>query len=107
MIREEYGTDGNVYEMSISNGKEYTSEPNYNEWCTDCKEYNHEKHCCPRWNKVIRTTLNDSINFVLDKIREEIEDTRDGWIKGQDPEWHSYNRCLQIIDKYKAESEKV
>ena len=27
------------------------------EWCTDCKEYDQEKHCCPRWNKVIKNTL--------------------------------------------------
>ena len=26
MTREEYGTDGNIYQMSITNGKEYTSE---------------------------------------------------------------------------------
>ena len=27
------------------------------EWCTDCKEYDQEKHYCPRWNKVIKNTL--------------------------------------------------
>lgn len=26
-------------------------------WCTDCKEYDTEKHCCPRFNKVIRQAL--------------------------------------------------
>lgn len=30
------------------------------EWCTDCKEYDQERHCCPRWNRVIRETLADS-----------------------------------------------
>ena len=34
-------------------------EPNYDEWCTDCKEYDHKRHCCPRWNRVIRQTLKD------------------------------------------------
>lgn len=29
------------------------------EWCTDCKEYDKDKHCCPRWNRVIRQTLKD------------------------------------------------
>lgn len=47
----------------------------------------------------------NSQELVLDKIRAEIKDNRDEWIKGQDPEWHTYNRCLQIIDKYKTESE--
>ena len=27
------------------------------EWCTDCKEYDTEKKCCPRFNKVIREAL--------------------------------------------------
>lgn len=76
------------------------------EWCTDCKEYNHEKHCCPRWTKVIRTTLNDSINAVLGDIRAEIEEERDTWDKWEDVHnYHSYNKCLEIIDKHKAESE--
>lgn len=34
-------------------------EPNFDEWCTDCKEYDNERHCCPRWNRVIRETLKD------------------------------------------------
>ena len=34
-------------------------EPHYDEWCTDCKEYNQERHCCPRWNKVIEQTIED------------------------------------------------
>ena len=34
-------------------------EMNLDEWCTDCKEYDHERHCCPRWNRVIRQTLKD------------------------------------------------
>lgn len=27
---------------------------NFNEWCHDCKEYDQERHCCPRFNSVIR-----------------------------------------------------
>lgn len=34
-------------------------EPHYDEWCTDCKEYDQERHSCPRWNRVIRETLKD------------------------------------------------
>ena len=34
-------------------------KPNYDEWCTDCKEYDKEKHSCPRWNKVIKITVNE------------------------------------------------
>lgn len=35
------------------------SAQHYDEWCTDCKEYDQEHHCCPRWNRVIKTTLAD------------------------------------------------
>ena len=35
-------------------------EQRLDEWCTDCKEYDTERHCCPRWNKVIRQTLADA-----------------------------------------------
>ena len=30
------------------------------EWCSDCKEYDQERHCCPRWNRVIRQALKDA-----------------------------------------------
>lgn len=29
------------------------------EWCIDCKEYDKERHSCPRWNRVIRKTAED------------------------------------------------
>ena len=29
------------------------------EWCHDCKEYDQNKHCCHRWTKVIRNTVNN------------------------------------------------
>lgn len=32
-------------------------EPVLNEWCTDCKEYDQERHCCPRYNRVIRSAI--------------------------------------------------
>lgn len=36
----------------INTGEEF-------EWCHDCKEYDAERHCCPRWTKVIRKTVED------------------------------------------------
>ena len=41
------------------------SAQHYDEWCTDCKEYDHERHCCPRWNKVIREALKDAQPEVI------------------------------------------
>lgn len=51
------------------------------EHCTECKEYNYEKCCCHRWNKVIKTTVQnwqtetkvDAINVFTDRLLEEIE----------------------------------
>lgn len=37
-----------------------SAQPDTDEWCHDCKEYDHERHCCPRWNRVIRETLKDA-----------------------------------------------
>jgi hypothetical protein len=33
---------------------------NLDEWCTDCKEYDTENHRCPRWNKMIRRTIEEN-----------------------------------------------
>jgi len=32
---------------------------NPDEWCTDCSEYNQDKHCCPRYNRVIRRAVEE------------------------------------------------
>ena len=40
----------------------------FDEWCTECKEYDKERHCCPRFNHVIRTAIDD---IVADRKKEE------------------------------------
>lgn len=37
-------------------------QPKYNtsEWCHDCKEYDQNKHCCPRLNRVIRNAVEEA-----------------------------------------------
>ena len=43
--------------------------PNYDEWCTDCKEYDHENSCCHRWTKVIRQTRRElQDEFVMTAV---------------------------------------
>ena len=37
-----------------------SAHPELNEWCHDCKEYDTENDCCPRWGQVIRTALEDA-----------------------------------------------
>ena len=41
-----------------------SARPDTDEWCTDCKEYDHDRHCCPRWNRVIRETLKDAQQWI-------------------------------------------
>lgn len=45
-------------EMAI---KALEQQPCYNpdEWCRTCSEYDHEKHCCPRFNRVIRNAVEE------------------------------------------------
>lgn len=47
-------------------------EKAFDEWCHDCKEYDKERHCCPRFSKVIRGAL-DEVNGNLAKARIEAE----------------------------------
>lgn len=61
-----------------------TVSPKYNtsEWCHDCSEYNQDKHCCPRYNKVIRNTV------------EEIKEPKIGhWIRVTDKAGHLVWEC--------------
>ena len=56
---EQHNQAVNNYSAKIMQLPPAQPEPNYDEWCDDCKEYDTERHCCPRWNKVIRQTLAD------------------------------------------------
>ena len=48
-----------------------SAKPDMDEWCTDCKEYDQEKHCCHRWTKVIRKTVEEM--QMMGKIAKVIE----------------------------------
>lgn len=61
---EDFETKYNYLEVepvNINLGQESTihPEPHYDEWCDSCKEYDKEKHSCPRWNKVIKNTVDE------------------------------------------------
>lgn len=52
-----------------------SAQPDLNEWCTDCKEYDKEKHHCPRFNRVIREALKDTqpeIIYCKDCVKHNI-----------------------------------
>lgn len=50
-----------------------SEHPELDEWCDDCKEYDQERHCCPRFSRVIKAALEESeriqkvINVTLDE----------------------------------------
>lgn len=97
-------------------------EPRTFKWCTDCREYDQEKHCCHRWSKAIRDTVEEIKQEyikreVLDKIRAQIKsDLRgveialevlvenDPLIPKMEGAKDTLENCLEIFDK--AESEK-
>lgn len=90
-------------------------------WCTDCKEYDQEQHCCHRWSKVIRDTVEEMKQEyierdVLDKIREQMKDYLRGVeitlevLVENDPlrlkmegAKDTLEECLELIDKAETE----
>lgn len=64
-----------AYDMAIEALRQPSVQPDTDEWCHDCKEYDQEHHCCPRWNRVIKTTLEEA---QPDKAYEK------GWEEGRE-----------------------
>ena len=66
-------------------------EPEDFEWCHDCKEYDQTAHCCHRWTKVIRQTV--------DEIKAEQPERKTGkWYKptgAMPPEHFGRHRCSE------------
>ena len=50
------------------------------EWCHDCKEYDQEAHCCHRWTKVIRKTVEElKESYKIVTCGECKYHAEDGW----------------------------
>ena len=76
----------NQYESDVANIKALPTAHDYStdEWCAGCKEYDHEKHCCPRFNRVIRETV------------EETQERKKGeWVLQQTQAGESQWRCSE------------
>lgn len=69
-----------------------SAQPKPDEWCTDCKEYDTEKHCCPRFNRVIRNALKDAQPEKKGKwiVHPEVKNVYGG----------TYIECSQCGEKY-------
>ena len=51
--------DGEELQRCIHEAVKRVRNEDTDEWCTGCKEYDKERHCCPRWNRVIRETVEE------------------------------------------------
>ena len=60
--------------------KQIQSEESF-EWCTGCKEYDQEAHCCHRWSKMIRKTVEEMriVRCKDCKYAEYIDDVKTLW----------------------------
>ena len=63
-------------------------ELNEFEWCTDCKEYDQEQHCCHRWTQNIRRTVEELKAQYPERHRGE-------WIDGM-PYVNSHWRVCSV-----------
>jgi hypothetical protein len=67
---------------------------NPDEWCHDCSEYNQDKHCCPRFNNVIRKTV-EEIKRAKIKVGH--------WIEGQTDNPNIHNiLCSCCFEGYQS-----
>lgn len=70
-----------------------SAQPDTDEWCLDCKEYDQEKHSCPRWNRVIRQTVEDWKAEQPERKKDRWErhycedGNPDGWACSKCGEW--------------------
>lgn len=75
------------------------------EWCHDCKEYDQEAHCCPRWTSTIKRAIDS-----LDRAVEETGRAPARWVRlhgfatpGGDPVW-ACSQCGKGIHVYGIEA---
>ena len=48
-----------AFDLAIKALEEIEKHKETFDWCTDCKEYDQEAHCCHRWTKQIRDTVDE------------------------------------------------
>ena len=65
------------------------------EWCTDCKEYDTEKKCCPRFNRVIRGAIAGVLNTMPSANRPRGE-----WIDEGGTYYANCSKCGYQMDTH-------
>jgi len=83
-------------------------EPQDFKWCTDCREHDQEKHCCHRWSKVIRDTI-EEMKQELRKGYLSIDDVMsvfDDFMCGEVDEDGTETFLKMLKDKVESEDKK-
>jgi len=83
-------------------------EPQDFKWCTDCREHDQEKHCCHRWSKVIRDTI-EEMKQELRKGYLSIDDVMsvfDDFMCGEVDEDGTETFLKMLKDKAESEDKK-
>ena len=114
----------NIREMVKQAPSVTPQEPKTFKWCTDCKEYDQDEHCCHRWSKAIRDTVEEMKQEyiereVLDKIRDQLKSNLRGVeitlevLVENDPlrpkmegAKCTLEDCLELIDKAESEDKE-
>lgn len=90
-------------DMAIESLKQKSEYP----WCEGCKEHDKEHHCCHRYSNVIRQTLNDNINAVIEDIKEEFQELVDYYVEVKDGFAEiAVRNCIELIDRHMGKGEK-
>lgn len=76
-------------------------ELNEFEWCTDCKEYDQEKHCCHRWTKVIRQTIAEVKQQYALEHPEVVHCNECFYAESADDKEDGY-RCRHAMNAYRS-----
>lgn len=75
-------------------------EPNLDEWCTGCKEYDSEHHCCPRFNRVIREAVEELTEKKRNKFIVYLKNGEFYTYSVHDYEWFIAPElhCMYVVD---------
>ena len=94
-ILSNYGLPYHVYPKMWDeiNALPSTEEESF-EWCDGCKEYDQESHCCHRWSKMIRKTVEEmKLVHCIDCRYSEYDDVY------KDRYCH-YNGKAEVVDDF-------
>lgn len=86
-----YGFTDLLNDFYVALDEQPTIEPiEVFEWCTDCKEYDQEKHCCHRWSKQIRQTVAELEEHYKPKRGEWIAVDSYSAFGGSEEQWYAH-----------------